>query len=179
VRSAIVSGLQGAAVIHTSLSTPEHRQAARQFARDRHAESVRQHTQFAASFYQEQKEHQPTPFWVGRSAMAPHGPPRPRARAELSLTAADRVVVSPEARFVHVPALCGDLIRPVRAVVPPGSGRPAAFVGDIPVALLIEPLVGVWSVGEILKAWSPIHGPRQAASLLLWAMQEGVIVRAG
>ena len=179
VRSAIVSGLQGAAVIHTCLTAPEHRQVARQFAQDRHAESVRQHTKFAASFYQEQKEHHPTPFWVDRSAMAPHGPSRPRARAELSLTSADRVVVSPEARFVLVPALCGDLIRPVRAVVAPGSDRPAAFVGDIPVAFLIEQLAGVWSVGDILKAWSPIHAPRQAASLLLWAMQEGVIVRAG
>jgi flavin-dependent dehydrogenase len=179
VRSAIVSGLQGAAVIHTSLTTPEHREAARQFARDRHAESVRQHTELAASFYQEQKEHQPTRFWVERSAMAPHGSSRWRSGALLELTATDRVVVSPETRFVHVPALCGDLIRPVRAVVAPGADRPAAFVGDIPVALLIEPLAGACSVGEILQAWSPIHPPRRAVSLLLWAMQEGVIVRAG
>jgi hypothetical protein len=87
------------------------------------------------------------------------------------------VVVSSETRFVQAPALCGNVIRPIKAILPPRSDRPVAFYGDLLVAPLVERIVGFQTVREVLSSWSTVQPPERAATLLQWAIQNAIIVR--
>jgi flavin-dependent dehydrogenase len=176
VQTALAGGIQGAAVIHTQLAAPAQRQAALQFARNRQTETARRHAALAAAFYREQADQCPTPFWLERGATADPLPQAPPAVGPLPAPT-DRVSVSPRASVVREPALCGDLIRFMPAVIASDSDRPVAFVGGVPIAALVEGVVGSPSVREVLTAWSRLHPPALAARLFLWVLRTGVLVR--
>jgi hypothetical protein len=89
----------------------------------------------------------------------------------------DKVVVSSEAQFIQTPVLCGDVILPMKAILPPGTDRPVAFLAGVPVAPLVERVVGAQTVREVLGLWSKVQPPQFGATLLQWAIQHAVIVR--
>lgn len=176
VQTAIASGIQGAVVVHTLLSVQKFRDTAIRFVRDRIAETAKRHSETARAFYREQEQHCPTPFWTSRAAFTSPLPPRRHLRIAMPILT-DRVSVSPNTQFVYTPALCGDLIRPVKAILPPDSDTPIVFLADVPIAHLIERIVGVQTVQEVLDFWSRVQEPQFAARLLQWTIQHSVIVR--
>jgi flavin-dependent dehydrogenase len=178
VQTALVSGLQGAAVVHTLLATPQYRHAALQFARERHAETARRHGQMAATFYHEQEQYCPAPFWRSRAAIASALPTRPGLPLVSAPKLTDKVVLSSETKFVRTPALCRDLIRPVQAILPPGSDRPVAFLGGVLIAPLVKRISGEQTVREVLDCWSTVSSPQLASNMLFWTVQHAVLVRS-
>jgi flavin-dependent dehydrogenase len=178
VQTAIISGLQGAAAVHTLLSAQANRDVAIQFVRSRLAETSRRHSEIARALYCEQAQHCPNRFWASR---VPVTLPLPR-RMPLPIGAisnlTDKVVVSCESQFVQIPVLCGDLIQAVKAILPPGSDKPVAFLADVPIAPLVERIAEPQTAREVLALWSETQPPQLAARLLQWAMRNAVIVRA-
>jgi flavin-dependent dehydrogenase len=177
VQAAIVSGLQGAAVINTMLTVQAYRDTAIQFVRSRLAETSRSHSAIATAFYHEQEQHCPTPFWAGRAASTLSPPPFFAARRVAMPSLTDKVVVSSGMQFVQIPALRGAVIRPVKAILPPGCDRPVAFLAEVLIAPLVERIVGFQTVRGVLDSWSTVQPPQLAAALFQWAIQHGVLVR--
>ncbi len=176
VQLALAGGLQGAAIVHTLLTAPAHRQAAVQFARNRQAEATRRHAAIAATFYRARAGPAAAPFWYRRGAAAGPLPPPTPEESELPALS-ERVAVSPRTRIVQEPVLNDDLIQFCPAVIAPDSDRPVAFLGSTPVAALIERVVGTPTLQEVVATWSGLDTPARAISLALWALRARVIVR--
>jgi flavin-dependent dehydrogenase len=175
VQTALISGLQGAVAVHTLLTSPQYEGPAIQFVQERNAEVARRHSELAAAFYREQAQWTPTPFWQNRAASALPSRSHLQPPIDVLPHLTDRVAVSKAISIVQTPALCGDLIRPVKAILAQGSGRPVAFLDGAPIAHLVERVDGAQTVQQVLNSWCQVQPRPIATRLLIWAIEHSVL----
>jgi len=175
VQNAIVSGLQGAAIVNTLLGYPEARNAAMTFCRDRLDENASQHTQTLARYYRQQAAVIPSDFWKSRANA--HEPIEIPHRSEpTELTLGTWVRLNPHASWLPTPVLSNDRIA-MRNGLHLHSYRPLVWLDGIPVEYLLRwPLVHKLAV-ELLAAWTAVIGQARSNRILIWLIEREFLVR--
>ncbi len=172
VQSALVSGVQAAAVVNTLARHSEHREAALAFYRDRQREHGARHTGKTAGLYRERWSVCPRPFWEQRAAVLDrqasdteaYGQSSSQAAASMERPALDvtwTIGLSPRARIWSTPAMNDDVIRLVPAVHHDVWERPVAFVDGVCVTPLLALIRSGQRATAIVDSWST-HLPRES-----------------
>ena len=174
VQNAIVSGLQGAAIVNTLLTYPESRDAALAFCRERLTENGTQHSQMAAKLYRQQAVTTPTSFWIARSSGDESSLPLidPPA-APLSLDAMVRL--NPHATWQPTPALIDNRIRWQSALHLPGN-RPMAWLDGVDLSVLLQRPFESVRIRDLLGSWTGAIGADRAFRILRFLYEHGVIM---
>ena len=179
VQHAMQSALQGAAVVHTLRACPANAVAALEFYRSRQAETALRNRAWAAECYAVQDLFPPHDFWRRRAepvASAPAGGSRPNGA---SLSAGRRIALSLSARIVDTPAVKGDLIVSVPALVHPALDRPVAYLAGAEVAPLLRDVPGGATANEAVARWSRRLAPEVGWRIMAWLWSRQIIVPAG
>jgi flavin-dependent dehydrogenase len=175
VQSAIVSALQGAAVVHTVLTRPEDVALALEFHRASRRAAARGGARQTATFHAAVLARFDTSFWRRRAvAGAEARQPVPPEAVTTDLP----IFLSPWARLQDAPVLDGALIRRRRVLDHPGLDGPFAYLGAVELAPLLEATTFPTTATELLRAWSKQIGPRSAHAVLVSLRKIGVLVTA-
>lgn len=168
VETAIGTALHAAVVLNTLIDRPEDTDMAIQFYRNRIQRSGDFHAAAAADFYRRQAVIEASDFWSRRASVES---PRP-AREELA--PGSSVVLAPHLQFASV-AILGETHITGHAGVKL-SGKGYAFVGNgLPIAPLLRAIEGPMPAMEVIRRWSRSVPPRQALTVLQWAVSEGLV----
>jgi flavin-dependent dehydrogenase len=175
-QQALVSGFQGAAVVHTCLSRPKAYPLAEKFVAARLQETIALHVRHTQEAYRQQSRFQ-TPFWSARCLSDPS--------SSIPLANGNRIVpneadpaewieLSPSIQICDTAALVGNVIRSVPAVCHPSWTRPVAYFGSQSAVDLIKGLRGPIETSKLVEFWSKQSGsPFETARELfsrLWQM---------
>lgn len=175
VQLAIMTGVQAAVVINTMARRADKAGLAQSFYDDQAAYWAHHFQSVSAGFYKERAAIDPQPFWSSRAVGAGEEPASP-APAALS---PDRLVkLAADAAIRPVPAIAGDYIEAVPALVHAKLERPMAFVANASAASIVGRSAGPISAGALLADWARQLGFDAAYALLnrLWSL--GIIVPA-
>ncbi len=177
VQTAIASALQAAVVVNTFLTRPENADQAMAFYRERQAEKVARHTATAAEFYRERAARCDTPFWRRRAAPAV-AEPRAAAREPRPLppNGDSPLHLSAEAVLVPTPIIEDDIVTTRRGLRHPALERPLAFLGEVPIDLLMSAVAGQTTSGALIEAWSRHTTAAQARQILAWMWARRILV---
>lgn len=187
VQAAMSSALHAAVVVHTLLTAPGHAEAARRFYRERQAEAVARHQQWAAQLYAERHPSLTSAFWNSRAAAA--APPSAlasplawddgdAAAAPLpALPLAARLRLSPETAVTAVPRIERDLVTLGAAVTHPRLPRPVAYLGGVELAPLLTSLAApaAVTVAAWLSHWAPRLSLPTSRQLLAWLLRARIV----
>ena len=176
VQAAMASAQQGAAVVHTLLTTPVHARAAVQFYRDRQAETAERHRTYAARFYAEHQDHRGRPFWRSRAGDNPAPGPQTGHPTPQQLHADARVALAHQARLEPTPCLDGNLIRSLPALCHPALDRPVAFLDAVAVAPLLSGVAPGDSIETIVQRWVRELPLERCLALMHWMLEHGILV---
>jgi flavin-dependent dehydrogenase len=174
IQGAIVSGLQGAAVVHTALTQPENATLALDFHCTSCLAAASSAVRHTAFFHSAVLARFDTSFWRSRAKGTEQPPPkRVDARVpDVSLR------LSPSARIKDGPVLDGVVIRRQRVLEDPALQGQVAFLGAINVASLIEATQFPMLRSELFRAWSKMIGPKDADTTIAWLWSRGLLVPA-
>jgi Tryptophan halogenase len=173
---ALISGFQGAAVVHTCLSSPGAYPLAEEFVLARLRETIALHVRHTRDAYRQQSRFQ-TRFWSDRhlsdpSLFIPLEIGNRLAPNEAVPT--EWIQLSPSIQICHAAALIGNIIKSVPAVWHPSWPRPVAFLGNQSAADLIKGLRGPIAAINLVESWARRSGStlESARALLnrLWQM---------
>ena len=168
VETAIGTALHAAVVLNTMIDRPEDTDMAIEFYRSRIQRSGDFHAAAAADFYRRQAAIDDGDFWSRRASVES---PRP---AREGLAPGSRVVLAPRLQFAPV-AIVGET-HITRHDGVKLSGRGYAFVGEgLPIAPLLRAIDGPMLAMEVVRRWSRTVPPRQALTVLQWAVSEGLV----
>src|SRR5262249_52478358 len=168
---------QGSIALHTLLTSPDQADAAIAFYRARQAEVVAHSGRTAAQLYAAVERFAATPFWRRRAApsvgttsvgAAPQAAPPLRPGQLLRLSEALRIV--------ETPAIVGDLICRVPALVHPALAQPVAFLGQTALAPLLGELVARRTADDILRRWTQRLPLRDCLRVIHWLWEMGIVV---
>lgn len=182
VQAAMMSALQASIVVHTMLTQPAQRAAARQFHLLKQQESVTQHARWAAAAYADQDRHERSAFWRQRSSSssAQNTADEPAAiDPPVSLPAQTRVRLCPRSTWVEFPALRGDVVVPVPALTHPSLQSPVAFVADVELFPVLALLQGSETLGSIRQKVNRFLPQNYGEVLVNWLLQHEILVPAG
>jgi flavin-dependent dehydrogenase len=159
-QQALISGFQGAAVVHTCLSCPSAYPLAEKFVLTRLQENIALHLRHTREAYRQQSLFQ-TRFWSDR--YLPEGASFTRSRNEDRVTRNEAVPtewiqLSPLIRICDAPALIGNLIKSVPAVCHPSWAGPVVFFGSQSAADLVKGLSGPIATNRLVEAWARRFG---------------------
>jgi flavin-dependent dehydrogenase len=171
VQSALRSGIQAGAVIHTILSGGDVA-AAIQFYRESQEASIAHHQRVVASAYAAQRLHR-TPFWTMRSRGASRGRNQPRSVAVLRSDAFVRLAAN--TRVVDVPVIDGNSICRQPALVHPSLDRPVAWLGGTPMSVIVRAARSRLTVSELLSGCAGQSLPASARDAICWLIARGVL----
>jgi hypothetical protein len=174
VQNAIVSGLQGAAIVNTLLAYPDSRDAAMAFCRDRLLENATQHTRMAAKLYRRQAGTTPSSFWIARTPGDESGS-RLLAQPSASLSLDAMVRLNPLATWQLTPALIDDRIRWQSALQLPGN-RPMVWLDGVDLYEILQRPFDIVRFRDLLDSWSAAIGSDRAIRILYWLYEQGVII---
>jgi len=175
-QQALISGFQGAAVVHTCLSSPGAYPLAEEFVLARLQETIALHVRHTREAYRQQSRFQ-TRFWSDRYLSDPS--------SLIPLEVGDRfapdetvptewIQLSPSIQICHAAALIGNIIKAVPAVWHPSWPRPVAFLGNQLAADLIKGLRGPIAAINLVESFARRSGfTRESAWALLnrlWQM---------
>jgi hypothetical protein len=177
VQAAVLSAVQASAVVHTMLARPSDQTIALDFYRRHQTAAAARSRAISARYYALRAQETAEPFWLRRSqevpATAPRGQRLPRpASGQSSLG------VSPDLRLVDTPVLSGSFITLARALSLPTLESPVAYLGDFPLAPLIETIEPQATIDEILQIWARHVPPTAAARIMDWMWETGILVAA-
>lgn len=166
VQNAIVSGLQGAAVVNTLLSDPESQRTAIAFFRDRVDEAATQHAATAADYYWQQAKITPLPYWIERS----HGrvtpkPLKPRPLNDLHWHTI--LQLNPLAEWRAAPVLTDDRIV-LKSALCLQRRRPVVWIEGESVSDLLDALEYRSTAFELVNRWSRRIGSQRALRIMKW-----------
>lgn len=178
VQAAMMSGLQGSIVAHTTLTHPEQSAIAQAFYRSCQLETVASHHALVAHYYAEQRAFGVRPFWRSRAIAAPQPNRYPIPPVHGDVTADTAIILSPAAKLIAMPCIQGDLITLARALTHPALERPVAYLGDVALAPLADALTPRASASEILRRWSRQLAPPAGMGVLRWMWSHGILVAA-
>ncbi|HEX8737159.1 MAG TPA: NAD(P)/FAD-dependent oxidoreductase [Pyrinomonadaceae bacterium] len=174
VQAAMNSGLQGAFVVHTLLTRPENSKEAMQFYRNRQAETVARHHNFAARFYSESRFKNTGAFWQKR-AISPTDERSEIPQTNPALSGELYLKLSNAATLIDTPCIAGDIITKTRALTHAGFERPIAYVNNTAIALLLDSIPHGGTAAEITQAWLPYISSRESAKIIRWLYDTGVL----
>jgi hypothetical protein len=145
-----------------------------QFYRNRQAETVARHHNFAARFYAESRFRNTGAFWQKRSISPTDErpeipPPNPALSNELYLK------LSNAATLIDTPCIAGDIITKTRVLTHAGFERPIAYVNNTAIALLLDSIPHGGTAAEITQAWLPFISSRESAKIINWLYEAGVL----
>lgn len=175
VQGAIVSALQGAAVVHTALMQPENATLALDFHRASRLGAASSAIAHTASLHSAVLARFDTPFWRSRAEAAEQSP-QPKHVGAAVPDAPLRL--SPSARIQDGPVLDGVIIRRQRVLEDSGLQGRVAYLGAVKVAPLIEATRFPMFRSELFHAWSETIGPRDADAIIAWLWSRGLLVAA-
>ena len=176
VQDAIVSALQGAAVVHTTITQPEDAPLALDFHRASREAAARNAMHHTSSFHAAVLARFDTPFWRSRAAAGEQAPRPMLAEAAVGPDAPLRL--SPSARIQDGPVLDGVLIRRQRVLESPWLHGPVAYLGAVKVAPLLEATQFPMVRNELFRAWSELIGPKDANAAIAWLCSRRLLVAA-
>jgi hypothetical protein len=175
-QQALISGFQGAAVVHTCLSSPNAYSLAAKFVLARLQVAIALHVRHTREAYRQQSLFQ-TRFWSDRylpdaPSFTPLGNGDPITRGAAVPT--KWIQLSPAIQISDAPALIGNLIKSVPVVCHPSWTGPVAFFGNQSAVDLIKELSGPIATDRLVEAWAKRFGfSRESARELfnrLWQM---------
>jgi flavin-dependent dehydrogenase len=177
VQLAMLSALQASIVCHTILTVPANAPAAMRFYRERQAEAVNQHSEWAARYYAEQQSFNAQEFWERRAQRMSTSPARPPKKSSVSAPSKGcRIQVSKEVTIVETPVIHRETIRLAPAIAHPALDRPVAFLNNVPVAPLLGAMVSGETLGDTLEKWSQSVSEGTALQILRWMWSRQLIV---
>lgn len=176
VQAAMVSALRGAVVAHTLLTAPAHTEAALAFHRARLHETVERNRALAARHYAERHAWSPGEFWRRRSFTVEAPPPLPPPPGQPPPRGDQPVRLSAAAQLVPIPAIRGDLVVPISALVHPALPRPVAFLDGIELAPLLDQITGAATSRQILQGWSTNLPPETGVRIFRWLWERSIVV---
>jgi flavin-dependent dehydrogenase len=174
VQRAIVSALQAAAVVNTTLRTPANAALARAFYEQRLNEAAEQDQATSAAFYRQQAEVTPTPFWISRCAGVERSDRRPASLEASPIP--PTLALSSDARLGAIGALVDGLIVPQRALFHPDLAGPVAFLADCPIERILAPVRMGIGPGELENAWKALLPGESAINVLSWLLSRRILV---
>ena len=177
LQGAIVSALQGAAVVHTVLTQPVDAGLALDFHRSRRLTTARHAQRHAASFHSFALARFETPFWRRRARTGDAVPLVPANAAARAVVDAP-LMLSPLTRFQDGAILDGTLIRRRRVLHHPTLDAPVAYLGRVDLSPLLEATLFPATSNQLFQAWSPQLGPESATAVLWWLCAQGVLIAA-
>jgi flavin-dependent dehydrogenase len=176
VLHAVVSGLQGAAVVNTLLRRPADGEAAKAFYSTRQHETIERDRVIGSAHYRTQAEATPTPFWLARSKRPSGGETAPQRPGPGALTADTPLQLASDISLQPRPVLAGDFIRCETALCHSDLDRPMAFVQNVPIGMLLGALHPGATSNDVLRQWRS-HLPEERAQALLNFLWSRTIVR--
>lgn len=177
VQKAIQTSLAGAIVANTIIKAPDSTAAAMEFYRMSLDEASTRHSEWAAGYYAEAVRRRPAPFWRKRAAAAPDGRPRrPVVATDPAGIAAHPVELSHDLVVADLPCIDGEFVTLRKALRHPGLAGPVAYLGDQPLAPLLDELRPGATLVEIAQGWSHRMPLRSALAIAIWLRNNGVLV---
>lgn len=176
VLAALRSGWQAAACVHTMARRPSSRALAAAFHQEQVLRTAVRHQRLAAGFHAAAAQRFGSAFWQRRArGAAPARGVRTLALPPLQAS----VALHPAARLMPVPALQGDFVVSMPALVHPALEGPVSQFGGWPAARALAPLqAGPVTVGGLLRAWQAQVGEAAAVQALTLLWRQGVVVPA-
>jgi hypothetical protein len=180
VHRAMLSALQGSIVLHTILSAPDQTEAAVEFYRTQQVDAVARSCRVAAQLYAAADRFAEAPFWRRRATSVAVTPAIGAVPHVVTPLRPNQCLCLSEAlRVVDTPAIVGDLIRRVPALVHPGLTQPVAFLGPTALAPLLTDLVAGRTAEAVLRLWTQRLALRDGMRILHWLWQMGIIIPYG
>jgi flavin-dependent dehydrogenase len=168
VETAIGTALHAAVVLNTMIDRPDDTDLAIEFYRSRIQRSGDFHAAAAAEFYRRQAAIDAGAFWTRRASVERPGPARE------GLAPGSRIGLAPHLQFAPV-AIAGET-HITRHDGVKLSGQGYAFVGNgLALAPLLRAIDGPLLAMEVVRRWSQSVPPRQALTILQWAVSEGLV----
>lgn len=174
VQNAIVSGLQGAAIVNTLLGYPDARSAAKKFCRDRLQENASRHIRTLAGFYGQQAVVTPSLFWKSRSQAGEQITP-PSGQHSVELSPNTWIGLNPEATWGPTPVLLNDQIS-LSSGLQLRSQRPVVWLDGIPLENLLRWSFEQRRVVELLDDWTTCFGQERSGRILNWLIERQILV---
>jgi hypothetical protein len=174
IQSAIASSLLAAIVVNTLLRSPENSESALQFYRDRQQEKIQRYRSGTAGFYGERAAISKNRFWTDRAA--PENDTRPREFEQRPFFDQDRIKMSDAAEIKPIPVIKGDLIVSAPALHHDMLDRPAAFLGGIEIAPLLNTIRSGQTIGSVIKDWSGRIPPDMSYQIMKWLWSRKIVV---
>jgi flavin-dependent dehydrogenase len=176
VQTAMLTALQAAAVVNTTLQRPADTAYAVEFYRAGQKQRAEQFQRLSANFYAARARRTAEEFWRERAAGA--APDTSESRGE-PLPLGTRLRLAADAKLTHRPVLSGDFIAVEEVLVHPRLDGPCAFVTGVRLAPLLRQLGGGQSVADILQAWANHLPPQAVEAVLSWLWEAEVISAVG
>ena len=179
VQVAMLSAIQGGIALHTILTTPEQTADAIEFYRDRQATAVTRSARTAARLYSTAEPFATEPFWQRRAASVDNVVSERTTQQVVPRLRPDQpVALSKALQVVETPAVVGDLIRRVPALVHPALASPVAFLGSTELVPLLTDVVAGLTVDEIIRQWALRLELRDCIRIMQWLWRMGIVVPA-
>jgi len=175
VLHAIVSGLQGAAVVNTILRRPQDGDAALSYFRARQQEAVARDREIGGRYYRAQAAFASNGFWTG---LAGEHVDAQRSRRSDPPPADVPLHLSARASLRSEPVIAGDYVSLAPALAHPELERPIAFVRNVPIAELTASLSGGAVLPVLMEQWAGRLPEREARNLLATLWSRNVIEAA-
>ncbi|MGE3535925.1 MAG: NAD(P)/FAD-dependent oxidoreductase [Candidatus Tectimicrobiota bacterium] len=179
VHMALLSALQGSIALHTILTMPGEADSAFAFYRARQEDAVARSRRVAAELYAAADRFAERPFWQRRATPAVVTPASAHGPAVVAPLHPDQGLrLSETLRIVATPAIVGDLIRRVPALVHPTLAQPVAFLGATALAPLLTDFVAGRTAEAVLQRWTQHMALRDGRRILHWLWQQGIVLPA-
>ncbi|MGC2781672.1 MAG: tryptophan 7-halogenase [Bradyrhizobium sp.] len=179
VLHAVVSGLQGAAVVNTLLRRPADGEAAKAFCTAHQKEAIERDRAIGSTHYCTQAGVTPTPFWVARSQPPAVGQPAPEPDRPGELTPDTPLQLTRDISLQPRAVLADDFIKSEMALCHPVLDRPMAFVRNVPIGKLLGTMRPGATPNDVLRGWRPYLSERDAHALLKFLWTKTIIRPAG
>jgi flavin-dependent dehydrogenase len=177
VQAAVLSAVQASAVVHTMLARPGDQTIALDFYRRHQTVAAARSRAISARYYALRAQRTAEPFWLRRSQEVPLTAPREQ-RLPRPASGQSSLGISPALRLVDTPVLSGSFVTLARALSLPTLESPVAYLGDFPLAPLIETIEGQATIDQILQGWARHVPPAAAARIMDWMWETGILVAA-
>jgi hypothetical protein len=173
VQKALQTALTGSIAVHTILNNGDV-PASIDFYVDNQRRSVAQHSEWAASHYNEHRQYHGESFWRRRARKSSLAA-RQHRRANVEAYRAEPVRLAPGARLVRVPCAVGDHVEMHDAFSHPGTNRPIAFLNGIDLVPIIAGVASAEaSAGHLASGSAWVPDESQVATIS-WLVRHGVL----
>jgi flavin-dependent dehydrogenase len=179
VLQAIVSGMQGAAVVNTLLRRPADGEAAKVFCTTRQREAVDRDHAIGSAHYRAQADVTPTPFWLARSAPADGSETAPQREEVGDLAEDTPLQLTSDICLQPRPVLADDFIKYEMALCHSYLDRPMAFVRNVPIGKLLCAVNPGAKSKDVLQRWRSDLPAHDAQMLLNFLWARTIVRRAG